>query len=106
MKKTTNTLLLSLSFCWLAAQCPTGDITFSMQGQVDSFPVNYPGCSEISSSVFISGSSIMRLDSLYPLKKIGGQLKIFGTTLSDLNGLNHLDSVKKSLNVLENPRSR
>lgn len=103
MKETTFALLLSFSCCWLAAQCPTGDITFSMQGQVDSFPVNYPGCSEMDSSMFISGSSIIRLDSLYPLKKIGGQLIISGTVLSDLNGLNHLDSVKGSLNVLGNP---
>lgn len=40
MKKTTFTLLLFLSCCRLAAQCPAGDVTFSTQGQVDSFPIN------------------------------------------------------------------
>ena len=44
MTKTTNTLLLSLSFCWLAAPCPTGAFTFSMQWQVDSILVTYPAC--------------------------------------------------------------
>ncbi|MBL7809077.1 MAG: T9SS type A sorting domain-containing protein [Saprospiraceae bacterium] len=116
MKKTTITLLLSFSCCWLAAQCPTGDITFTTQGQIDSFPMNYPNCSEMESSIVISGSSIVRLDSLYPLKKIGGSLKISQTSLTDLQGLQNLtytglagqvfgidDYYESGLDILDNP---
>jgi len=103
MKKLTFTILLSLSCCLLAAQCPTGDVTFSTQGQVDSFPINYPGCSEMDSSLFLTGSAILRLDSLYALKKIGGRLEISKTGLTNLAGLNQLDSVKSAMTIANNP---
>ncbi|MBL7795691.1 MAG: T9SS type A sorting domain-containing protein [Saprospiraceae bacterium] len=103
MKKTSLTLLLSISCCWLAAQCPTADITFSTQGQVDSFPINYPGCSEMDSSLFLTGSAILRLDSLYALKKIGGRLEISNTGLTNMAGLNQLDSVKSAMTIANNP---
>ncbi|MCK6693788.1 MAG: hypothetical protein L6Q97_17035, partial [Thermoanaerobaculia bacterium] len=82
MKKTTFSLLLLLSCCWLAAQCPTADITFSTQGQVDSFPINYPGCTD------------------FP-----GNMTIRGDGITNLNGLLGITSVKKNLIIGKRPDS-
>ena len=91
MKKTTFTLLLSLSCCWLAAQCPTGDITFSTQGQVDSFQINYPGCMNMPGTVAIEDSDIINLQGLSTLDSIGGCLRIINNPLlANLDGLENL----------------
>ncbi len=103
MKKAAFTFLLLFSCChWLAAQCPAS-ITFSTQGQVDSFRIHYPNCSVIPGNVVITDSSIVRLDSLSALKKIGGQFRIQGTSLPDLKGLDKLESVKLSFQIIGNP---
>ncbi len=102
MKKSTFTLLFSLSIYWLAAQCPTGTIVFSTQGQIDSFPINYPNCSEMNGNVTISGSGIVRLDSLHSLRKMRG-VWIKQTGLADLSGFDNLDSIKGCLRVVDNP---
>ncbi|MBV6442573.1 MAG: T9SS C-terminal target domain-containing protein [Haliscomenobacteraceae bacterium CHB4] len=94
MKKTTFTLLLSLSCCWLAAQCPTGDIAFSTQGQIDSFQINYPGCTDFPGSITISGSDITSLQGLSTLDSIGGCLLIGNNPLLiSLNGLGNLNYI-------------
>lgn len=96
MKKTTFTLSLFFAYFWLAAQCPMGDITFSMQGQVDSFQINYPGCKEISGSVRISGNNITNLLALSTLDSIEGCLQIIDNPiLASLNGLENLTYVGK-----------
>lgn len=57
----------------------------------------------MDSSIAISGGGIVRLDSLYSLKKIGGRLEISGTSLTNLQGLTNLDSVKLCLIIADNP---
>lgn len=104
MKKTICSIFLLFSCCWLAAQCPTNDITLSTQGQVDSFPLHYPGCSEMEASLLIVGGDIVRLDSLYPLKKIGGRFLISKTSLTDLTGLNQLDTLFWWMAISDNRR--
>ena len=94
MKKSTCILLLSLACCWLAAQCPAGDVTFSTQGQIDSFQINYPGCTDMPGSIRISGSDISNLLGLSTLDSIGGCLKIFDNPqLISLSGLKNLSYV-------------
>ncbi|MDO8368699.1 MAG: T9SS type A sorting domain-containing protein [Saprospiraceae bacterium] len=112
MKKTTFALLL-LSCCpWLAAQCPLGDVTFSTQGQIDSFQINYPGCTDIPGNVTIQGSGITNLDSLIGIATIGGDLMIGETLawfspktnlfLKNLSGLDSLHTVGGSLKIFLN----
>jgi len=98
MKKTTFTLLLSFACCWLAAQCPTGDIIFSTQGQIDSFQINYPGCERITGKVTISGADISSLQSLSTIDSIKGSLRIVNNpVLVSLGGLGNLHYVGESL---------
>ena len=77
------------------AQCPD-NITFSTQGQIDSFQINYPGCTEIMGNVIINGSDIINLNGLDSLVSIGGCLKIENNPLlANLDGLQSLVSIGK-----------
>ncbi len=107
MKKTTFSLLLSLACChWLAAQCPTGDITFSTQGQIDSFPINHPGCTDMPWSVTIEETStgnIVNLAGLSQIDSIGGYLTIEDNdALPNLNELKNLKYLGRGLAIIDN----
>ena len=54
--------------------CLPEGITFTTQAQVDSFQINYPGCTEIMGTVVIEGPSINNLDGLNVLTAVGGFL--------------------------------
>ena len=91
MKKIVFTVLLSLPCCWLVAQCPTNP-SFSTQGQVDNFPVNYPNCDSIQGSLSIGPSAdIADLSALAGIRFIDRSIIITGnevlTTLSGLDSL-------------------
>jgi len=81
----------------MVGQClPTG-ITFTSQSQIDDFPTDYPGCTEIGGTVFISGN-VSNLNGLAQITNIGGVLKIsYTTTLTNLDGLNNLQSAQSLL---------
>lgn len=104
MKKTTFTLLLTLSCCWLAAQCPTGtNITFSTQAEIDNFPVAYPNCTEIEDSVTISGADITNLSGLSNIHSIGRALIIKNcASLTTLNGLENLQTIERAFRISNN----
>lgn len=103
MKKTTFTLLLTLSCCWLAAQCPTGDITFSSQGHIDSFPINFPGCIAFPGTVIISGLDITNLQGLSGLDSINGCCWIINNpqlvSLGGLENLSHVGECEKYVGI-------
>ena len=110
-----------------AQSCLPEGITFTTQAQIDSFQVDYPGCTEIEGDVTIEGDDIVNLNGLnvlthiggdlnigwdfndFPLTSliglesltsIGGTLEIFGTTeLSSLTGLNNLTTIGNSLYI-------
>ena len=54
-------LMLLLSFSMFSQSCLPQGISFTSQAQIDSFPINYPGCTEIEGPVTISGSNIKNL---------------------------------------------
>ena len=77
------------------ASCLPGGIHFSTQAQIDSFPINYPGCSQIQGYVKIRGMNITSLDSLIQIKTIGGYLEIYDNdSLAQLTGLDSLTHVE------------
>ena len=86
----------------LSAQCPT-NIIFSTQGEVDSFPINYPDCTGFWGDVTIRGYGITGLDSLYPIQAVAGGLYLDSTSVVDLDGLENLSSVNTSVNITNNP---
>ena len=77
--------------------CLPGGITFTSQAEIDSFPINYPGCAEITGNVIINDAvhqGILNLDSLVQIETIGGNLDIIGNNgLGSLLGLSQLTSV-------------
>jgi Secretion system C-terminal sorting domain/Receptor L domain len=106
MKK--NLLLLAtfpflLSWGTTAQTCLPDGITFSTQEQIDSFPFNYPGCTQILGDVTINASfpwAIFNLDSLSQIKSIGGDMSVYGNdALTSLSGLDNLTSIGGDLGV-------
>ena len=73
------------------AQCPT-HLTFSTQGDIDSFSIHYPNCTTVN-YVSIEGSGITHLDGLSALQEITRALWIQDCGITDLHGLEHLDSI-------------
>lgn len=101
-------LLIVLRFSNITAQdcLPGVGIVFATQGQIDSFPINYPGCSQVLGNMVIQESvdgTITNLDSLSQINSIGGALRVSDNdALMSLEGLNNLTSVGESLSVYSN----
>ncbi|MBK9791771.1 MAG: gliding motility-associated C-terminal domain-containing protein [Sphingobacteriales bacterium] len=81
-----------------AGSCiPNGTmVTLTRQSEVDSFPINYPGCDVVDGILAISGYNITNLDSLKILKRISGLHIEICPNLLNLKGL---DSLKKVDNL-------
>ena len=77
------------------AQCPTYPV-FYTQGDIDSFSINYPNCTELE-YVTIDGSGITHLDGLSALQEITLALQIKNCGITDLQGLENLDSIGELL---------
>jgi hypothetical protein len=95
---------VTLSYAMATAQgCLPEGITFTTQAQIDSFPANYPGCTEIKGDVLIgewNGSDITNLNGLSVLNSIEGSLEIaFNIYLTGLSGLDNLSSIGGNLKI-------
>ena len=112
----TPILPLVFSFCFFSftinaqQSCLPDGITFNTQEQIDSFAVDYPGCTEIEGSVHLIGPDISNLQGLNPLTTIQGDLIVGGysvisdgTGLSNFLGLENLTSIGGNLHVENNP---
>ena len=110
MKSYFKLLLFALSIFLLnknlqASNCiPSGTtVTLTRQSEVDSFPINYPGCDVVDGSLVISGNDIVNLNGLRNLKYTNNVLEISNNPyLTTLDGLNSL-SFQGSFNILNNP---
>jgi len=62
----TTTLLFN-GIIW--AQCPTGNVYFYTQSDIDNFTANYPGCTQMPGSMIIdTGGSPTNLNGLSQTK--------------------------------------
>ena len=78
----------------LTSQCPPGDLTFSTQSQIDSFAMDYPGCTTIERDLIISGADISNLNGLTQLEMVNQSFDIDNCPLLiDLSGLENLTYV-------------
>ena len=96
--------LLLFAFLWLGGvlngQCPTGDLTFNSQAEIDGFLLDYPDCTEIVSGIYISGDDITNLSGFQNVISIGGYLSIGNNdNLIDLSGLESLNSIGEFLRI-------
>ena len=87
----------------MLGQCPSGDITFNTQGEVDLFIVQYPDCVSVNGSIFIEHTNpyeetaISNLDALHNITTIAGSLTVHGQGVLGLRGLNSLTHLGDSL---------
>ncbi|MDX9906511.1 MAG: T9SS type A sorting domain-containing protein [Bacteroidales bacterium] len=92
--------------CYSQSCLPEG-IELVRQGQVDSFPLIYPGCVVIEGNIYIGGlweqpCTINNLDSLITIISCNGDLHIngtYGAPLNSLQGLSNLQSVGGNLTI-------
>lgn len=98
----TGVFCLALLLRVFSQPCLPGGISFIKQNQVDSFHINYPGCTMIGGKVTIGGG-IKNLIGLNGLKTIGGSLMIEGNdSLVNLAGLDSLTTIGGSLYIRYN----
>jgi hypothetical protein len=98
------TVLVFFQITAFSQSCLPYGITFSTQAQIDSFQINYPGCSEIEGGVFIGVNTghcyIKNLNGLNVLTYIGGDLVIRNNdSLTSLTGLEGLTSIRGALSI-------
>ncbi|RLD81708.1 MAG: hypothetical protein DRJ15_03630, partial [Bacteroidetes bacterium] len=82
----------------LAQSCLPEGIEITTQGQIDSFAINYPGCTEIEGDVHIEGEDISNLNGLITINAIYGDFFIGGfnggnPSLETLSGLDNLINI-------------
>lgn len=88
--------------------CLPEGITFTTQSQIDSFQVNYPGCSTVEGSVKIIGSDISNLDGLSVLDSVFGDFTVgynwkgVNPDLITLEGLENLSFIGEDLVINNN----
>jgi len=100
MKKIFFILIASIiTSAHLSAQsCLPEGIIFETQEQIDSFPINYPGCTTIEGSVEVYSYYIINLNGLSNLDSILGNLNInHSNVYGDLSGLDNLAYVGGNL---------
>lgn len=97
---------LAMQFALPQSPCLPDGITFTSQAQIDNFQVNHPGCTEIEGDVILSGGNIFNLMGLNVLTAVYSDLHIgidpVPTKLSNLSGLENLESVGGSLSIYLN----
>ncbi len=103
--KNVRIALISFLFTWLffdstclsGQTCLPGGITFTTQQQIDDFPADYPGCSEILGNVVVSGQTLFEitsLDSLYSITAIHGNITMSNCyNLPNMQGLHNLVTI-------------
>jgi hypothetical protein len=102
MKKLAASIAFSIFAFIVTAQSPClpEGITFTAQEQIDSFQLNYLGCTEIDGDVLISGNGISNLNGLAVLTSIFGNLVIYGNdSLISLTGLDNLNTIEGDLQI-------
>ena len=105
MKTKITSLLLFTLFCLQGSSqsCLPDGIVFTSQEQIDSFPINYPNCTEVIGSIVLDGTidfPIFSMDSLYQITEIGGSLWVKECILlNGFRGLNNVTTINGSLKI-------
>ncbi|MCF8368720.1 MAG: hypothetical protein K9G76_06730 [Bacteroidales bacterium] len=96
-------ILLSILPCLFSQYCLPEGITFSTQAQIDSFQVNYPGCTAILGDVIIEGADITNLQGLEFVESMQSNVWIQNClSLKNFQGLNNLLMISGQFEILYN----
>src|SRR5688572_18322509 len=103
MAPVKHILLLSfLAFYTLAFSQTCEHVKFTRQGEVDSFPINFPGC-QIITGITIEGGDITDLYGLSAIHTIEQGLRIDeAVSLTTLAGLENIRSIGGGLQIFSN----
>ncbi len=84
-----------------AQTCIPEKFYFESQGEIDSFPINYPGCTEILGSIFIvNNEEITNLNGLSQLTRIDSIFHLFNLPqLGSLAGMENIQYVANRLQI-------
>ena len=86
-----------ISFLSVAQSCLPDGITFPSQSEIDDFPTNYPGCTQILGGVTLVESTpnnIANLNGISAVMSIGGSFSVIDCdALTDLSDLDNLSSI-------------
>lgn len=87
--------------CGNVMQClPYGNYYFNSQQDIENFPADYPGCSQLNGLVEIYGGDINNLEPFTGVSSIAGTLHIHSNYyLFVLYGLHHITSITQDLVV-------
>lgn len=103
IKNITPLLFVFWTATSIHAQCPGTPLTLSNQNQVNNFPANYPGCMVMDVSLTIQGGNITNLDGLNGLTSITKSLFILNNpSLTSLSGLSNLSNIGVELTLDNN----
>lgn len=87
----------------VCSACPTENVTFTTQTEVDQFLIDYPNCTKINGNLGINGT-IANLNGLKNITQIIGNLNISNApSLTDISGLSNLESVGGDFEIDNNP---
>lgn len=93
----------AIQFSAFSQGCLPDSVKFYSQSEIDSFQVNYPGCTEIEGHLVINGYALItNLNGLDVLTSVGGNLVIEYCNIINLAGLNNLNSIQGGLTVYFN----
>jgi len=95
-------IFLLLPLISFTQTCLPDRVDFETQGQIDSFLINFPGCTHILGDVYIDGT-ISSLDGLDVITQIDGDLSIRNNDqLLAINGLDNLLYVGGDMEIGDN----
>ncbi|MFK7807932.1 MAG: T9SS type A sorting domain-containing protein [Saprospiraceae bacterium] len=84
--------------------CPLSNLVLDTQEKINQFTLNYPGCTELSVGMIISGGDIVDLTPLQIITSLNGDLTISNnSSLTTLNGIENFVAGATSLRVQDNP---
>ncbi len=99
MKTTLFAFLIITGF--LYGQCPSGNVAFNSQADVNQFITDYPNCDTISGDLIITGN-VTNLSALDNLQSIEGYFIISDTQLTSISNFNSLAYVLNSIEISDN----
>ncbi len=104
--KSITTILILLFFSIghsYSQSCLPDSTIFTLQSQIDSFSINYAGCTDIEGHLTINGLDITSLEGLSQLNSVAGHFVISNAeNLSSLEGLEALITVGEDLRIYNN----